>query len=302
PFCMPEFISKIQHNTYEKGEFSDEKARSLSETLQLIKDFPFDAERTLTEIQLTGPSVTIQDEYVNYLKVGLYFNGKLCVYYLDNENHLYECYLPNVTAVCDLVTDFFNGQLDLSKFEKHLFNIGSKKHFENQTFDYVLNKVQFYVRFVFTLVFLALFVMIGVVFTFINAPPFARFFFIPFCIFFDFLLLYTLILSIGYFRKSKNMYLHLSAGNNCFKFGTDEDIFDYYKTNISTINIYGNASSKGTPVFNIIEIVFIDKSKIEFPVYLIDQFLFESKFPITPINIVTKISELRKRRWQFAFN
>ena len=54
---MPEFISKLQHKTYEKGEFSDEKVRSLDETIKLIKTFPWDAERTLTDVQLTGSSV-----------------------------------------------------------------------------------------------------------------------------------------------------------------------------------------------------------------------------------------------------
>jgi hypothetical protein len=78
---MPEFISKIQYKTYEKGEFSDEKVRNVEETLSLIKEFPWNEQRGV-DVQPTGPSVTIQDEYVNYLKVGLYFNGKFCLYYL----------------------------------------------------------------------------------------------------------------------------------------------------------------------------------------------------------------------------
>jgi hypothetical protein len=85
---MPAFISKVQHKTYEKGEFTDEKERSLAETISLINDFPWDKERPLTDIQLTGPSVTICDEDVNYLKVGLYFNGKYCLYFLGGDNHL----------------------------------------------------------------------------------------------------------------------------------------------------------------------------------------------------------------------
>jgi lipase chaperone LimK len=55
---MPEFISKVQHKTYEKGEFSDEKVRTLQETIELIKAFPYDDERALTSVELTGPSVT----------------------------------------------------------------------------------------------------------------------------------------------------------------------------------------------------------------------------------------------------
>jgi hypothetical protein len=57
---MAEFISKLQYKTYEKGEFSDEKARSLEETIQLIKNFPWEEQRG-GDVQLTGPSVTIQN-------------------------------------------------------------------------------------------------------------------------------------------------------------------------------------------------------------------------------------------------
>src|ERR1700740_3678003 len=133
---MPEFISKLQHKTYEKGEFSDEKSRGLDETIELVKNFPWDSERTLTDIQLTGPSITIQDEYVNYLKVGLYFNGKFCLYYLDNENHLYEYHAADITEACKTLADFFEGKLDLGKFDKHFFNIGNEPHFLTSSFEY----------------------------------------------------------------------------------------------------------------------------------------------------------------------
>ena len=133
---MPEFISKLQHKTYEKGEFSDEKVRSLDETIKLIKTFPWDAERTLTDVQLTGPSVTIRDEDINYLKVGLYFNGKYCLYYLDSDNHLYEYHAPDIDDACIKVADFFNASLDLQKFEKHFLNVGNKAYFDTNYFEY----------------------------------------------------------------------------------------------------------------------------------------------------------------------
>ncbi|SDH12403.1 hypothetical protein ACRQ5D_22375 [Mucilaginibacter sp. P25] len=109
---MLQLISKLQHNTYKKGEYSDEEYRNLDDTIQLIKDFPWDAERALTDIQLTGPSVTIQDNDLNYLKLGLYFNSKFCVYYLDIDNHLYEYHAPNVEEACNLVKDFFGQALE----------------------------------------------------------------------------------------------------------------------------------------------------------------------------------------------
>jgi hypothetical protein len=38
---MLQLTSKLQHNTYEKGEFSDEQSRNVDETIQLIKNFPW---------------------------------------------------------------------------------------------------------------------------------------------------------------------------------------------------------------------------------------------------------------------
>jgi hypothetical protein len=297
---MPEFISKVQHNTYEKGEFSDEKVRTLSETLELVKTFPFDAERTLTEIQLTGPSVTIQDEYINYLKVGLYFNGKLCIYYLDNDGHLYECYVLNVDAACSVVTDFFNDQLDLSKFEKHVFNIGSKKHFENKDFDYTIKATNFYWRLLLSLFFLSFMIVMACKFPFLEAPIVAKILMTFVFITFSALMLYTVFLTVAYYRKSKDMFLNLSAGNRVFEFGIDDQINTYNKTEISIINIYGSPSSRGTPVFNIVEILFKDKTIIQFPVMLIDQFDLQAKFHDVDINVIDKVSELRRKRWEFA--
>lgn len=303
---MPKFISKVQHDTYEKGEFSDEKERTLEETIELVKSFPFDAERNFTDIQLTGPSVTIQDEYLNYLKVGLYFNGKLCVYYLDNDNHLYKCYVLSVDDACNLATDFFNGTLDLTKFEKHLFNIGSRKHFENGNFDYTINQSRFYMRFIFTLLFCLPFPFFGVCLTYVNAPILVKLFLIPICFIITCQFIFALLLIIGYYLKSKNIFLHLSSGADSFKFGIGDEVKEYIKSDIIDITIYWCHQSRRIilfdTVFNVVEVKFNDNSIIEFPGFLIDQFLIQKKFPNNQITIIYKISELIMHKWKFAFS
>ena len=77
---MPDFISKLQYKNYEKGEFSDEKVRGLDETIQLIKNFPWTKQRGV-DVQLTGPSVTIQNEYAEYLKTRASFStvNSVCI-------------------------------------------------------------------------------------------------------------------------------------------------------------------------------------------------------------------------------
>jgi len=297
---MPEFISKLQHKTYEKGEFSDEKVRNLDETVDLIKTFPWDTERTLTDIQLTGPSVTIRDEDINYLKIGLYFNEKYCLYYLDRDNHLYEYHAPNIDDACKIVADFFNSQLGLDKFEKKFISMGSIKHFENASFDYTVNPVTFYPRFVFSIILPLLLILCGIMILTLDAPLFIRFTFVPVIIFSSLFVLYSAYLQLKYYLKSKDLLLTLSAGSNVFQFGNIDNMINYNKTNIEIINIYGNTGSKGSHVLDLMEINFIDGSKIEIPGLLIDPFLFRSKFINIKIEQFQKAAVIRKSMWQFA--
>ncbi|QEM10547.1 hypothetical protein [Mucilaginibacter rubeus] len=229
---MLQLISKLQHNTYEKGEYSEEQPRSVEETIKLIKDFPWDAERALTDIQLTGPSVTIQDSDLNYLKLGLYFNSKFCVYYLDKRNHLFEYHASTISEACNLVEDFFNGSLDLMPFEKHFFNIGNQPHFTSNDFVYRVKPARVIAFVAFISVYLLFAVSIFVVsMLHIGNRPFPT----PI-----FLSIIAIGLFIGYAVsvtiKGRNQYLQISRGNNVFSYGFDEQhIVIYNKADVEEI-------------------------------------------------------------------
>jgi hypothetical protein len=270
---MPEFISKVQHKTYEKGEFSDEKVRTLQETIELIKAFPYDDERALTSVELTGPSVTIQDEYLNYLKIGLYFNGKYCVYYLDSDNHLYEYYAPDINDACAKVTDFFNVRLDLQKFEKHIFSVGNQGHFVDKYFDY---SVKFWkvvlLSWSFILCFL-LFLIFFIAFLRINASFLVLFILGAFTLLPGGIIAYIMR---KYFACA-NQTLQLSKGNSVFSFndGINENI--YNKGDIKEIILFGPIG--GRSGFYAYEIYFKDNSMIKFSNMLISDLVFRNKFP-----------------------
>jgi hypothetical protein len=298
---MSEFISKLQYKTYEKGEYSDEKVRSLEETLLLINNFPWEEQRGV-DIQLTGPSVTIQDEYGNYLKAALYFGGKFCLYYLDLDHHLYEYHTPELKDVCAVVTDFFNGEIDLHKFEKNVFSMGAKSHFETRLFEYTVNAFSFYVRLTFSIIMTILMSSLGIGFIFIAAPLAIKFFFIPFCVFFGLLMLYSMFMQTKYYIKSKDMLLVISSGIQSFQFRDGDEMVTYKKADISLINFGGRFSSRGTPVLNIMEINFTDGSKIKIPGMLIDPMLFETKFQNIKIQRFEKSGEIRKRVWDYAMS
>jgi len=132
---MPQFISKLQYKTSEKGEYFDEKVRNLKDTIVLIKNFPWEREG-YADVELTGPSITIKDEHGSYLKVGIYYGGGFSLYYLDTKRNFYKYYQINIDRVFVMVTDFFDGQLDLQKFDKHRFALRAKSYFITDSFEY----------------------------------------------------------------------------------------------------------------------------------------------------------------------
>jgi len=281
---MLQLISKLQHNTYEKGEFSDEQPRDLDETIQSVKDFPWDAERALTDIQLTGPSVTIQDDDLNYLKLGLYFNGKFCVYYLDRDNHLYEYHAKTIDEACGLVTDFFNQTLNLSLFEKHLFNIGNKPHFITNDFIYRVKPFRTIapIALLSAYVLLILYIISQGGFNPTNKaiPMVALLFIVSIGILIGYMVFMTM--------SGRNQYLQISRGNNQFFYGMDEQhIMAYNKADIE--EIIHKQSRNMTDV----EIRFKNGEIIK-PTMLISDVDFIQKFPEKS---GVKITYIRKTRF-----
>ncbi|MEO3407232.1 hypothetical protein AAFN85_25160 [Mucilaginibacter sp. CAU 1740] len=269
---MLQLISKIQHNTYEKSEFSDEQPRDVDETIRLIKDFPWNAERPLTDIQLTGPSVTIIDNDLNYLKLGLFFNGKFCVYYLDNHNHLYEYHAPNIDEASNLVKDFFDQALDLKPFEKHFFNIGNKPHFITSDFVYRVNPVRVLA---FALMFSA-YITIGLSYFIMHAMNinggFSSLIVVLIMILMGVLFGYVALVNIN----GRNQYLQISRGNTVFSYGPDEKhINTYNKADVVEL-LY--LTAKGDRDMGNVRIIFKNGEIIQ-PKMLIRDHELIQKFP-----------------------
>ncbi|RKR80648.1 hypothetical protein BDD43_0774 [Mucilaginibacter gracilis] len=272
---MPLLNVKVQHKNYEKGEFCDEQPRSLDETIQLINTFPWDAERTLTVVQLTGPSVTIRNEQANYLKTGLYFNGKYCLYYLDGRNHLYEYHAADLATVNKLVTDFFNAVLDVSVFEKHFVNIGNKAHFETASFEYRQSLWRVLMLTSSLLLFGLLFFMGNAAMLFGHTPaPFVFMFSIVFAI-------YCWLLFGIYYNAyvNRHNYLHISRGNNVFYFGQNTDTINAYnKTDIKEIVSYEGRGQGNFNVGGSFEVFFNNGETIKITNMLINNLDFRGKF------------------------
>lgn len=274
---MPEFISKLQHKNYETGEFSDEKARDLDETISLIKAFPWEDERHLTDIQLTGPSVTICNEAGECIKVSLYFNDKFIVYYLNKHKTVFERSYKSLDLACDVIAQFFNYTFKPEGFDKPLFNINNKKHFVTDQFEYTHNVYRFISVNIYLLMY---FLMIPAVMLFVDGPihfpptliiPLLAFMGIPGAVMF-----YTIIKTF----PKRNQFLKISRGQDIFWFGETKDkAVKYNKSDIANITTYEATGNRNPVELIVYKIMFNDKTFIKFSNLLISSSSFFYKFP-----------------------
>ncbi|PTQ97932.1 hypothetical protein C8P68_10391 [Mucilaginibacter yixingensis] len=268
--------SKIQYKNYEKGEFSDEQDRSLEETLELIKSFPWDAQRGV-DVQASGPGIVINGPADDYLKVSVYFNEKYTVYYLDRSGHLYEFHTSDLDIADQKVADFFHDQLSLSDFEKHFFNAGYRSHFVNKTFWYKVNKFREISRMLSLIPFLLIWVSMLMVFS-INWPVWSLLFFSLLTFLLLPLFLYSAFSIFKVYRWSKNMSLWLVQGSDVIIFDNGVGSQSYLKSDICKVNMYGPpVVSRGTVLTTIMEVIFTDSNTIKFPGMVLDPVLFITK-------------------------
>lgn len=292
---MTTLVSKLQYKNYEKGEFSDEKPRNLEETLKLIEDFPWNLQRG-TDIQVTGPGIVIKDKKGGYLKIALYFNGKFSVYYMDSGDRLYEYHTPELTDECQKVKEYFEGNLDLSGFEKHFFNRGNRAHFVNGHFEYRVNQTKIPLLIILMAFFTMAFVITAVALPWLTGVPLLIY---PLALFNAFLWSWGFYSYTKLFIRCKKLVLIVSKGNPIFQFGTDGHMVSYNKLDITEITGYGGLQSRSSDLVTV-EISFRKGNHIKFPGMLIDILLFNSKMPEDiKLTTITNLGAVLKNTWNY---
>lgn len=132
---MKTLISKLQYKNYEKGEFNNIEMRTAEETIQLVKDYPWEEQRQLASVELTCPSVTIEHDSGRFLKLGPHFGGKFC-FYLSNGRKISEKIIQHLEDSFEIITDFYNN-VDISKgFDRLFLVFWPKSHFVTASFQY----------------------------------------------------------------------------------------------------------------------------------------------------------------------
>lgn len=273
--------SKIQYKNFETGEYVEEKKRSFEELIEIIEQFPWEKERDKILIDLTNPSITIQGNNNDYLKLAVYFNRKFVLHYLDVDEILYDKSFMDIRDSYKYLEKYFNGTFDKSEFKKQ--NTWLKKnvqHFVSQDFHYTVTpaSIRKYLwstsgmNFIFSAFIIFLFI-------FKNELPInniALYFILLFMLFMGGGL--NLILFFNYYSYCKDKILIMSKGNDLFCYGYKNYPVKYNKNDILQFTTIKSRNHR-SPIadFAIIKIEFKDGAVIKIPNLLVDDTSLEHK-------------------------
>ncbi|MGV8879867.1 MAG: hypothetical protein ACOH2A_12640 [Sphingobacteriaceae bacterium] len=285
---MRKFVSKVQYANYETGEFSLKRLRNAEESIALLNNFPWKQNYQIVSVELTCPSVMIEHPNGNFLKIGYYFNGKLCAYLWNKKGSLSSKVINNLQDGGKVITDFYN-DVDLSiNAEKSNFVFNAKKHFVTRSFTYsttVRRVVKFLLYPTGFLTLLTLAMLTG----FFNTITFTTIGLLVTIAFFLIFNGFNFFLFFNYYCFSKDLYLRVSKGHNNFFFGTKSSYKEFYKTEIQNIKQYYNNRPRNPWGDNMIyEITFKSGEKIKFPNLLLGTDAFDNKFSEQKIERVHK--------------
>ncbi|MBC8988325.1 hypothetical protein H9X96_21440 [Pedobacter sp. N36a] len=237
---MTLLISKVQYQRSEKGEFHDVAERSLADTIFLVLNYPWATERSLADIKLSCPSVTIENPIGTYLKIGPYFSGKFSLYYLDTNDKVYLKVIPTLEDAVSFVQAYFEQKGKLQGFEKYGFVVKPSTHFRTNPFEYTIGTRAIITFFRFPIYMMAaILLMLGL--SYLEHPGRFNLIAAAETMLWVFLLLWgpLIYLFFDYLLADENNYIQISRGHEEFVYGTIDNKKTYSKQDIVRINAYG---------------------------------------------------------------
>lgn len=284
---VTQLLSKTQYKRSEKGEFHEIAYRSLDETISLIHNYPWDTERSLASVELTCPSITIEHPKKTYLKIGPYFSGKYCLYYLGTNNQVKFKTVNTIQNACEWVKIYFQQQGKLEGFKNYSFTIRPASHFVTNSFEYTTN-TNAVIRF-FILPIILLLITTGIIgLIFICRPDASGIFSLMglmlafFCVSFS----PMIYLYFNYSSADKDYYLRISRGHEEFTYGTKDNRKSYNKQTIARIETYKNTSPRNPwGECQVYTITFKDGEQICFTSLLISGTNLLIKFPDNEVSV-----------------
>lgn len=252
-------ITKIQYNNFETGEFTDEKERSLEETIRIINDFPWQQQREHYVISLTGPSITIQGANDHFLKLAPYYNGKFVLYLCKRPKTLFSKSFDSLSDAFPFIQSFVNDPtgFDTAALKKQTtWFQDPTPHFRTGNFTYDLNGARLFsasapllVAIVYTLIF--------TIFGLFGKPTTRPILIIPLvmcCI-----LLGVARLFVNHLKASRGQVLILSKGQDEFAYGPAANPIWRNKKDIVELITHGQRGRGGSYyAMTRVEIIFLN--------------------------------------------
>ncbi|TWR25132.1 hypothetical protein FPZ43_16795 [Mucilaginibacter pallidiroseus] len=278
---MTHFVSKIQFKHYEKGEFTDEQKRTLQETLNLVADFPWADQNHFTSIEETGPSVTIENNQSEYIKIGLYYSGTYGVYYRDKFALVSKSYAADLTELTKIITAFFENRLNANDFKKDFFLWISRYHFVSKSFVYNVKPFKTLLLSIFYIIYFI--VLLCFVRSINSAAKFEKSSTIFLVLFI--LLCYCLCKIAAVHCRYKKHFIKVSKASATFTYGNGVNIKEYNKADIESITTFSPKNNRSPNMFFVFIINFVNGDKIKFNNMMISESIVTTKFPNTKFTI-----------------
>ena len=266
--------SKIQYKNFETGEFIEENKRTFEETIEIIEQFPWTKERDDIVIDLTNPSITIEGENGDYLKLAVYFNQKFVLHYLDHNKILFDKSFIDIRDSYNYIEKFFGGAFDTTDFRKqNTWLKQNLKHFVSRDFHYAITPSSINKYFWSTsglnvaVFFIIIYLIIQIPGNPINNIGIIYYIFLMFVIGGGL----NLIFLFNYYHSAKGKLLIMSKGNDEFYYGNIYAPIKYNKNEILQYTLVETRSHRSIlSLFAFIKIEFKDGKIIIIPNLLVD--------------------------------
>lgn len=267
-------LSKIQHKNFEPGEFVDIRLRTYVELTGEIDRFPWQQERDGIVINLTNPSVTVEDGKGNYLKFEVFFLQKFVLHYFDTEETLYTKSFARREDAYPFIENLYRQEsFDLAGFKKEYtwaqYNL---VHFKTKDFHYTLTrrrrqKYFWYTNWA-TAVFAPVFLFLSLLQVFkaqygaaVLVLLITAVFWVP-----------SLFYFLRYVKYSRDRILYMTKGSDTFQYGINGAVATYNKQEIESVVMHETRNSKSPlSAFCYLEMNFKDGAAIYIPNSLVER-------------------------------
>ncbi|RYE20440.1 MAG: hypothetical protein EOP51_17815 [Sphingobacteriales bacterium] len=233
---MRTFETKVQYNGFEIGEFTDIAHRTLEETLLLVDAFPWQENQMQETDILTFPSVTIENNSGNYLKLGCNYSREYQFYFVS-EGSLYVNMVNGMDSVADIIEHFFCDKDLTPFFRKDILHFLVKRHFVAKEFAY---RIRWYKEIIFAI--LPLLAICAAIIILISGGNI-------FLTLFAFVVPFSfgsglLFFQLTYLVQSFGRTISISRGVDLFEYGFRNKMKKYSKSQIKRIRNYQCSGSR----------------------------------------------------------